>query len=65
MTRTQNKKRKAHLFNLRRAERLAYEMDAQLFPVPVTTLEQRRRITRNGRLSKLGLITVLAAAMSI
>ena len=51
MTSSQFKKHKAHLFNVRRAERLAYEMDKVLFPKPGT----RRISGTSARLLALGL----------
>ena len=56
MTSSQFKKHKAHLFNVRRAERLAYEMDKVLFPKPGT-----RRIS--GRTSTIVLVTALAMSV--
>jgi len=64
MTNSQWKKKQAKLFNLRRAERLAYEMDKVLFPPPATT-HPHRMSTRNGRLSKTILLTGIALAASI
>ena len=58
MTNSQFKKHKAHLFNVRRAERLAYEMDKVLFPKAGT-----RSIS--GRLSKQALFTSLTVAALI
>ena len=56
MTNSQFKKHKAHLFNVRRAERLAYEMDKVLFPKTGT-----RSIS--GRTSTIGLVTALAMSV--
>jgi len=59
MTKSQYKKQQAHLFNMERAERLAYEMDRVLFPVPRTTHRQRVEV-RSDRISKQVLIAWLA-----
>jgi hypothetical protein len=56
MTRTQFKKKQALTFNLRRAERLAYEMDSKLFPAPKS---------KQGRLSDHSLMVLVALAASI
>jgi hypothetical protein len=64
MTNSQFKKKQAKLFNLRRAESLAYEMDKQLFPAPKTTHRERMDI-RSNRRSKLTLLAGIAIASSI
>jgi hypothetical protein len=64
MTNSQFKKKQAKLFNLRRAERLAYEMDKQLFPAPKTTHRERMSI-RSNRISKQAILAGIALATSI
>jgi hypothetical protein len=64
MTNSQFKKKQAKLFNLRRAESLAYEMDKKLFPVPKTTHRERMN-TRSGRISKLTMLAGIALASSV
>jgi hypothetical protein len=65
MTNSQFKKNRAKLFNLRRAENLAYEMDRQLFPAPKTTHRERMDI-RSKKISKQAiLICGMALAASI
>ena len=64
MTKSQFKKKQAKLFNLRRAERLAYEMDRQLFPATKTTHVQRMKI-RQDRFRKVSLMAGIALASSI
>lgn len=58
MTKSQHKKYLARLFNLRRDERLAYEMDRELFPVHRSPRKSGTCIT-GGRISKQALVTAL------
>ena len=59
MTNSQYKKHQAYLFNMERAERLAYEMDKVLFPAPITTHEGRMEV-RASRINKASLISAIA-----
>jgi hypothetical protein len=64
MTNSQFKKKQAKLFNLRRDERLAYEMDKVLFPSPQTT-HRGRMTVRYNRISKQAILCGIALATSI
>jgi hypothetical protein len=64
MTNSQFKKKQAKLFNLRRDERLAYEMDKVLFPSPQTT-HRGRMTARSNRISKQAILCGIALATSI
>lgn len=53
MTKSQFKKKQARLFNLRRAETQAYEMDRTLFPKPRTRSisgRNKKSVVREGHL---------------
>jgi hypothetical protein len=64
MTNSQYKKHQAYLFNMERAERLAYEMDKVLFPSPQTT--HRGRMTeRSNRISKQAILCGRALSSSM
>ena len=64
MTRSQHKKELARLFNLRRAERLACEMDRVLYPVPSVASNERMKV-RADRISKAALVAGIALAANI
>ena len=64
MGNSQIKKNRAKLFNLHRAEKLAYEMDSQLFPAPKTTHKERMQV-RSGRISKNILMVGIALSASM
>ena len=64
MSNSQHKKKLARLFNLRRAEQLAYEMDRALYPAPETAHVQRMR-ARSGRIRKADLVAGIALAASL
>jgi hypothetical protein len=59
MTKSQHKKYLARLFNLRRAEQLAYKMDAELFP-KAKTRAQHSWYGRSSRLSRTALLAGIA-----
>ncbi len=64
MTNSQYKKRQVYLFNMERAERLAYEMDAQLFPKPRLTHREGMQV-RKSRIKKHAVLMGIALAASI
>ena len=59
MTNSQYKKHQVYLFNMERAERLAYKMDSQMFPLQSTS---RKGGVSVSRLSKQALMLTLLAA---
>jgi hypothetical protein len=64
MTNSQIKKNRAKLFNLLRAEKLAYEMDRKLFPAPKTTHKGRMQV-RADRISQQAILCGIALVVSI
>jgi hypothetical protein len=64
MTNSQYKKHQAYLFNMERAERLAYEMDRVLFPPPQTRHRERMTV-RSNRISKQAILCGIALASSM
>ena len=60
MTRSQHKKKLARLFNLRRAEQLAYEMDRALYPTSSVARNERMK-ARADRIIK----SALAAGITL
>ena len=64
MSKSQHKKKLARLFNLLRAEKLAYEMDRVLYPVPSVASNERMKV-RAGRISKSALFAGIALSVSL
>ena len=60
MSNSQYKKERARLFNLHKAEKLAYEMDRQLFPPAKTARDKHAaRISKAALVSGIGLVFTL------
>ena len=64
MTNSQLKKKRAHIFNMERAERLAGEMDRKLFPVPKARRRQGMD-ARMARSTKVSLMALIALSSGI
>jgi hypothetical protein len=62
VTKTQHKKYLARLFNLRRDEKLAYEMDGKRFP---KATHHRRMNQQSDKISKNVLLMALALSAGI